>query len=79
MRCIQDGHFCWELAETTGVYFVFLSRSAHFLRLLGHCCLKNALVLKRLENLVMGLTLHFLQAHFIFEKAFNCLGKRSAV
>lgn len=71
--------FCCELAETTGVFFVFLSSSVHFLRLLGHHHLRNALVLKMLGNLFIALTSHFLQAHFIFGEASNYLGEKAAV
>lgn len=71
MLWVQCWHFCWELAETTEVFFVFLSSSVHFLRLLGHHHLRNALVLKRLGNFFIALSSHFLQAHFIFGEASN--------
>lgn len=57
------------------VFFVCLSSTVHFLRLLGHRCLTNALVLKSLENLVMASTSYFLEACFIFGKAFNFFGR----
>lgn len=62
---VQDRHFCWELAETTGLFFVFLPSSVHFLRLLGHHHL-TCLGIEEAGEFGYGLDLAFSSGTFYF-------------
>lgn len=77
MLWVQGRLFCWELAETTGAFSVFLSST--FSETARTPSSNKCLGTEEAGNLVMTLALHFLQAHFIFGETFTCLGKRSAV